>query len=83
MWAFLIPLSVDLFSCLLGVRKAVRGTGSSGIPALTLPLYAVAAFGVFDRTWTIAAAIGAALVAHGLLVAGIPLAVGRWRSGLS
>ncbi len=84
MWfvPFLIPVAIDTFSCGLGVRRAWQGSGPSGLPVVTIPLYGLIGYAVTDQSLGGAtAALVAGAVVHGLLVFAIPMWVERTKTG--
>lgn len=79
-WAFIVPIGVDVISGVLGVRKAVRGHGASGIPVLTVPLYGLAGYGLTGSLGSALLILGAGTVFHGIVVFGVPLLLDRRRT---
>jgi hypothetical protein len=79
-------LLIDIFSCVLGVRRAIQGRGSSGIPLVTLLYYVyVPIFWVPISPFAKLMWILAGFMVHLLLFAGIPTLVrilhDKWAGG--
>ena len=68
-----VALLVDAFSCILALRRIIRGRGPSGFPLVTLLWSAYMTLRVAPFPLTVRSAMfGAAVLTHGLLVFGIP-----------
>ncbi len=84
MWfvPFLVPLAIDTFSCGLGVRRARQGSGPSGLPVVTIPLYGLIGYAVSNQSpgGALAGLVAGAII-HGLLVFAIPMLLERAKTG--
>ena len=75
-----IPLAIDILSCALGVRRAFKGRGPSGVPVITLFLYGYLIWS--HPTLSPSAKAGFMTVAiciHVLLVFIVPMVVAKAR----
>ena len=79
-WAFAVPIAVDVFSGVLGVRKATRSHGASGIPILTVPLYGLAGYGLTGSLGSALAILAAGAVFHAIVVFGVPMLLSRLKT---
>ncbi len=81
-WALVVPIAVDVFSGVLGVLKAVRGHGASGIPVLTVPLYGLAGYGLTGSLGSALLILAAGAVFHGVVVFAVPMFIARRQSSV-
>ena len=79
-----LPVLIDMFFSALGIRRAIRGRGASGIPLVTLILYAILIWDADFVSLPIKCFLSAiAIVVHFILLFGLPMLIGYLRARLN